>query len=152
MSTTAGPPDSIASLALQLVCGWCGTVLRVSADPNARTSHGMCPACAERFQAQAGGDSWVSTMKPFNDGKIFHGSDAVQSGSLTGATDTDYFYFFCPTCPDNERVRLLDCTFVRSDLDYDDAAGALKRSFILAFEFVCRKCGHHDFFKVANVR
>ena len=91
-------------------------------------------------------------MKPFNDGKIFHGSDAVQNGRLTGATDTDYFHFFCPTCPDNERVRLLDCTFVRSDLDYDDTAGALKRSFILAFEFVCRKCGHHDFFKVANVR
>lgn len=33
-------------------------------------------------------------MIKFNNGKPYHGSDAISGGGLTGATDgTDYFYF-----------------------------------------------------------
>ncbi len=43
-----------------------------------------------------------------------HGTEAVQSGRLRGATDaTDYFYFFCPTCPGDHLLRILDYRFTR---------------------------------------
>ncbi len=37
--------------AIRVVCGWCGTLLRDSQYGNGLTSHGMCPACVERFEA-----------------------------------------------------------------------------------------------------
>jgi hypothetical protein len=40
------------------------------------------------------------TMKKFNNGEPFHGSENIENGKLTGTTDTDYFYFFCPKCGD----------------------------------------------------
>jgi hypothetical protein len=39
-------------IALRVVCAWCRLVL-AAGDPGARTSHGICPACAARFQADA---------------------------------------------------------------------------------------------------
>ena len=48
-------------------------------------------------------------MGSFNNGKPYHGSEQVIHGKLKGATgETDYFYFFCPRCPDNEVVRILE--------------------------------------------
>ena len=37
-------------------------------------------------------------MKRFNNGKPYCGSAMAQGGGLSSATDTDYFYFFCPKC------------------------------------------------------
>jgi hypothetical protein len=40
--------------------------------------------------------------------KITHGSDKVMDGALKGRTDaTDYFYFFCPSCPNDNILRVL---------------------------------------------
>jgi hypothetical protein len=47
-------------------------------------------------------------MARFNHGEGYHSSEAVTEGKLRGATDTDYFYFFCPKCPDDEILRILD--------------------------------------------
>lgn len=42
-------------------------------------------------------------------GKPYHGSDEISDGQLEGATgETDYFYFFCPKCPDREVMRILE--------------------------------------------
>ncbi|MDI6789991.1 MAG: hypothetical protein QME44_04790 [Thermodesulfobacteriota bacterium] len=48
-------------------------------------------------------------MTGFNNGKPYHGSGEISGGRLCGATgETDYFYFFCPKCPDREIVRVLE--------------------------------------------
>lgn len=53
-------------------------------------------------------------MSKFNSGKPYHGSSSVQKGNLHGATgETDYFYFFCPRCPDRRILRLLDYAVTR---------------------------------------
>ena len=55
----------------------------------------------------------VNIMSKFNNGKPYHGSDIVERGRLMGATvGSDYFYFFCPKCPDKYIMRILDhgCT------------------------------------------
>jgi len=44
------PPD----VTLRIVCGWCQRVLQAG-SPAAPISHGMCPACSERFEAAAHG-------------------------------------------------------------------------------------------------
>lgn len=86
--------------------------------------------------------------------KLTHGSDAVQGGHLRGATDaTDYFYFFCPKCPDDQLVRVLGYTVVsdepgnRYDADCKRKSG---RSFTLKFHLNCNACGFDDFVKVSN--
>ncbi len=47
-------------------------------------------------------------MSKFNNGKPYHGSNAVSHGKLRGATDTDYFYFFCPKCAHRQIMRILE--------------------------------------------
>jgi ribosomal protein S27AE len=94
-------------------------------------------------------------MRKFNGGKAYHGSEAVQEGRLRGATDTDYFYFFCPRCPDDEMLRVLDYE-VRADgkeNPYNEQLGRPKaaRGFILAFKLHCQRCGFTDFTKVGNL-
>ena len=35
---------------------------------------------------------------------------------MRGATDvTEYFYFFCPKCPDDRLLRILDCCFTKDE-------------------------------------
>jgi len=94
-------------------------------------------------------------MKKFNNGKPFHGSTAVEDGKLKGATGrTDYFFFFCPNCPDKYIMRILDyCAIqdtpenrVNSEMKIPAAKG-----FILAFKLYCEKCKHTDFVKIDNV-
>jgi phage terminase large subunit GpA-like protein len=89
----------------------------------------------------------------FNNGKPFHGSDAVTGGKLTGRTDTDYFYWLCPKCGDGTILRILDFTLTRDE----PASFAIelrpkpRRDFIIAFELQCEQCGLHDFVKVSNI-
>jgi hypothetical protein len=39
----------MTALVLRVVCAWCRRVL-VEGDPGAKTSHGLCPTCAKRFE------------------------------------------------------------------------------------------------------
>ena len=93
-------------------------------------------------------------MSKFNNGKAYHGSDSVMNGKLKGSTDeTDYFYFFCPKCPDNHIMRILEYEVReeekgnRYNKDFKIKA---KNSFILAFKIHCANCGHNDFVKISN--
>lgn len=90
--------------------------------------------------------------KKFNEGRAYHGSDAVKGGQLRGATDSDYFYFFCPFCPDDELMRVLDFE-VRAeapDASYPELAPVSAKSFVIAFKVHCQKCGLTDFVKIGN--
>jgi predicted RNA-binding Zn-ribbon protein involved in translation (DUF1610 family) len=92
-------------------------------------------------------------MNTFNRGKPFHGSDKVQGGRLRGATDTDYFYFFCPQCPNDQIVRILDYGVVKEAAEnrYNEIVSPkAAKSFTLGFKIHCPKCGLTDFVKISN--
>ena len=91
--------------------------------------------------------------KEFNQGKPYHGSEAVTGGKLRGATDSDYFYFFCPQCPGNEIMRLLDYEIRHEQPDnpYNaELSPKAANGFVIAFKLHCLKCGLTDFVKVSN--
>lgn len=94
-------------------------------------------------------------MRESNDGKPYHGSDQVIKGKLKGATaETDYFYFFCPKCSDNEIVRILEYgvhTEVPENPYNKDCKSKAKYRFTLAFKLHCEQCSHTDFVKISNV-
>ncbi len=90
----------------------------------------------------------------FNQGKPYHGSDAVCAGKLQGATDTDYFYFFCSRCEGKHIVRLLDyeVRHEQAGNPYNDQLkSTAPKSFILAFKLHCEKCDLTDFVKIGNL-
>lgn len=94
-------------------------------------------------------------MTKFNNGKPYHGSEAVENGGLEGATGkSDYFFFFCPKCPDRQIMRILDYE-VRRELVENPANTALEKkaakAFILAFKLYCENCKHTDFVKIDNI-
>ena len=93
-------------------------------------------------------------MNKFNNGLPYHGSVAVKGGKLQGATDTDYFYFFCPKCPGRQIVRILEYG-VHDQKDKnsynDELKMKAKGGFTLVFKLHCEKCGHTDFVKISNM-
>jgi hypothetical protein len=93
-------------------------------------------------------------MSKFNSGKPYHGSEAVTSGKLQGSTaETDYFYFFCPKCPDNRILRILDYDQhgEESENPYNEQfKKKAKRGFALVFHIYCENCKHEDFVKISN--
>ena len=92
-------------------------------------------------------------MRKFNDGNAFHGSAAVSGGRLSGTTDTDYFYFLCPTCRESQILQVLDFSVMEDGpvKEYEEHRPKAKRDFRLAFELWCPKCKLHDFVKVSNI-
>ncbi|MBU1180319.1 hypothetical protein KJ885_05225 [Patescibacteria group bacterium] len=83
----------------------------------------------------------------FNNGKPYHGSDKVKGGKLKGATDTDYFYFFCPKCPDQEIMETLEWGDHRLN---GDGVPSTNREFTIVFKLHCKKCKLTDFVKIGN--
>ena len=82
-----------------------------------------------------------------------HGSTAVMAGKVRGATDTDYFYFFCQHCPGEEMLQVPDFKFTKDGpVEYapEERPGA-KRDFIIAFSLSCHQCGFEDVVKVSNI-
>lgn len=92
-------------------------------------------------------------MRKFNKGRPFHGSNKISNGKLTGMTDTDYFYFFCPRCADTHILQILDYTFIKDgSVEYaKEDRPKTNRDFIIAFELYCPKCKLHDFVKLSNI-
>lgn len=93
-------------------------------------------------------------MTIFNNGKAYHGSEAVVSGKLKGATgETDCFYFFCPKYPGSEILRILEYGVHSEEAanPYNQGCRSkAKYGFALAFKLHCEKCGHTDFVKILN--
>ena len=92
-------------------------------------------------------------MAKFNNGKPYHGSEAVMNGGLTGSTDTDYFYFFCPQCPDKYIMRILEYEVRNETPDNPYNAEFKKKAkcgFTLVFKLYCENCEHTDFVKISN--
>ena len=93
-------------------------------------------------------------MQSFNDGLPYHGSSDMQGGKLKGATgETDYFYFFCPKCPDDYAMRILEYRIhtPQHENEYNESTKSkAKYGFTLAFNLHCEKCGHDDFVKISN--
>jgi hypothetical protein len=91
----------------------------------------------------------------FNQGKPYHGSSAVSDGKLTGTTDTDYFYFFCPRCQDRHIMRILDYAQHIEERSggerYPDVRPKQARDFTIAFKLYCPRCKLTDFVKVGDV-
>jgi len=77
----------------------------------------------------------------------WHGSNDVFNGNLRGTTDTDYFYFFCPKCPDNQILLVSD---------YIDDSNKTKRTKYghkdigIVFKIKCAKCSYKDYIKITN--
>lgn len=93
-------------------------------------------------------------MSAFNPNKSYHGSEAVERGRLRGATDTDYFYFFCPKCPDDQMLRILDYVVLNEEAynEYNDLMSPkAAQAVTIAFELHCQQCGLTDFVKVSNI-
>jgi hypothetical protein len=88
----------------------------------------------------------------FNRGKGYHGSDQVSGGKLTGRTgQTDYFFFICPACKDNQILRILEYEFRKAAEPRDRAEK--KRPveyFNVAFHLYCPSCQFEDFVKLDN--
>ncbi len=94
-------------------------------------------------------------MVKFNKGKSYHGSDKVTEGKLKGTTcSTDYFYFICPECDDNQIMRVLEYE-VRVHKEDNEYNEFFKKNatdgFTLAFHIHCEKCGLDDFTKISNI-
>ena len=93
-------------------------------------------------------------MRKFNDGRPYHGSREVEQGGMRGATgETDYFYFFCPRCANDEVMRILE--YAVHNLEPENQYNEVCRSkaqygFILVFKLHCEECTHTDFVKVSN--
>jgi hypothetical protein len=86
--------------------------------------------------------------------KITLGSEAMEGGKLKGATDTEYFYFFCPKCPDNQILRILDFEIVRDEAENtynSESQSVAARSFVIRFDLACDVCGLRDCTKVSNI-
>lgn len=93
-------------------------------------------------------------MPRFNNSKPYHGSETITCGKLKGATgETDYFYFFCPKCPNDEIVRILEYGVHAEEPEnpYNELCKSkAKYGFTLVFKLHCDKCGHTDFVKISN--
>ena len=92
-----------------------------------------------------------------------HGSQKVMKGKLTGETDTDYFYFLCPQCPDQHVMRVLDAIqldklkpdheqqVVKMIESYNSQCKSNAKSHIgISLKIHCEACGLTDIVKIAN--
>lgn len=94
-------------------------------------------------------------MRKFNGGRACDGSNAVKDGKLRGATDREgHFYFFCPKCPDDEIMRILEygVTDEAEKNPYNDQCHSKAQyGFTQIFKLHCDKCGHTDFVRIGNL-
>ena len=92
-----------------------------------------------------------------------HGSKKVEDGKLIGKTDTDYFYFLCPQCPDQYIMRVLDAIqldnlkpehqqqFTKQLESYNSKCQSNAKSHIaISFKIHCEECGLTEIVKIAN--
>jgi hypothetical protein len=94
------------------------------------------------------------TPEKFNNGRPYHGSSMMSDGKLSGTTDTDYFYFFCPHCNDQHIMRVLDYEVLETypgGERYPEERPKQSKDFTLSFKLYCPKCKLKDFVKISNI-
>jgi hypothetical protein len=94
----------------------------------------------------------MEKIMAFNNGRPYHGSEEVSGGRLTGATGgSDYFFFRCPKCPDDQIMRVLEYEF-RDDAPPKERQEKKrpKQYFNLVFHLYCPHCQFEDFIKIDN--
>ncbi len=92
-------------------------------------------------------------MSNFNKGRPYHGSENIAEGKLRGATDTDYFYFFCPRCEGKQILRVLEYGIHAEEPvnPYNEQLRSKAHGgFTLVFKIHCEKCRLTDFVKISN--
>jgi hypothetical protein len=90
----------------------------------------------------------------FNRGQPYHGSTAVMDGKLTGTTDTDNFYFFCPQCGDRHIMRVIEHGYHEGPVPanaYPDERPKQAQDFVLVLKLYCPECKLTDYVKLGNV-
>ena len=78
----------------------------------------------------------------FNNGKPFHGSEAVENGKLQGRTETQYFYLLCPVCNNGKTLQISEYM--------EETKEPQNHGFTLAFHLKCSECKFDDFIKVCD--
>jgi hypothetical protein len=87
----------------------------------------------------------------FNSGKAYHGSVEVSNGKLHGRTGmTDYFFFICPKCENNQVLRILEYEFRNGVKTERNEKKKPQEFFTLAFHIYCPNCQLEDFIKIDN--
>ena len=82
-----------------------------------------------------------------------YGTTEISEGSLTGTTDTDYFYFLCPNCEGggSHIMRILDYYKVdEQPFKYVELRPKGQCDFIMAFELYCPKCKLRNLVKIMS--
>lgn len=84
--------------------------------------------------------------------RSFHGSVNITNGKLTGTTDTDYFYFFCPKCRNDGILRILDFHIISEGAVelYKGLRPKAKKEFTIGFVLHCPECKLRDYVKISN--
>lgn len=87
----------------------------------------------------------------FNNGKAYHGSNAIRHGKLIGRSGkTDYFFFLCPKCNDGQILRVLEYEFREATEVERREKRKPRQHFNLAFHLWCPICQFEDFIKIDN--
>lgn len=84
--------------------------------------------------------------------KHFFCSGKITEGKLIGTTDTDYFYFLCPTCGDTQVLQIVDFEIISEDkVQYapNDRPKA-KKDFSIGLKIYCENCKMEDSVKISN--
>lgn len=87
-----------------------------------------------------------------NNAQSYHGSQKVTGGRLTGTTDTDYFYFFCPDCGNRQVMRILDygLHFEEGGAGQYPEEPKQPQTFVIALKLYCPACKLTDHVKIGN--
>lgn len=88
----------------------------------------------------------------FSNGQGYHGTVAVTGGKLKGRTGgTDYFFFICPSCQNDQVMRILEYEFRNPAPPVDRGERKKPREYFnLAFHLYCPSCHFEDFVKIDN--
>lgn len=75
----------------------------------------------------------------------------IMGGRLRGITDSDYFYFRCPSCKNILQITNYE-TFLNQppSKEIEETAPAIEKIFIIGLKLHCSSCFFEDYIKITN--